>query len=156
MHCVQHIQETQLPALCLNRLILHLAAPAHRVLVPVGVPDSVPVAPLPGQLSAVARECSGGWPRCLGPAPHGRPGKAPGSWLLPSDQCGAPAAARRPRRPLEGEPTAKEDLSLCLSLSLSTLPVKKRKKKIQHKERIINKKPYVSPNYYIVATVDTS
>nr|XP_051697880.1 leucine-rich repeat-containing protein 37A3-like [Oryctolagus cuniculus] len=117
------------PAPRLTRLILRLAAPAHRVLVPVGAPDSVPVAPLPGQLSAVARECSGGWPRCLGPAPHGRPGKAPGSWLLPSDQCGAPAAARRPRRPLEGEPTAKEDLSLCLSLSLSTLPVKKKKKK---------------------------
>ncbi|XP_069917824.1 leucine-rich repeat-containing protein 37A3-like [Oryctolagus cuniculus] len=117
------------PAPRLTRLILRLAAPAHRVLVPVGAPDSVPVAPLPGQLSAVARECSGGWPRCLGPAPHGRPGKAPGSWLLPSDQCGAPAAARRPRRPLEGEPTTKEDLSLCLSLSLSTLPVKKKKKK---------------------------
>ena len=85
-----------LPAPQLTRLILRLAAPALQVLVPVGAPDSVPVAPLPGQLSAVARECSGGWPRCLGPAPHGRPGKAPGSWLLPSDQRGAPAAARRP------------------------------------------------------------
>ena len=50
------------------------------------------------------------------------------TWLLPSDQRGAPAAARRPGRPLEGEPMAKEDLSLCLSLSLSTLPVKKKKK----------------------------
>uniref|UniRef100_A0A5F9C0N4 RNA-directed DNA polymerase n=1 Tax=Oryctolagus cuniculus TaxID=9986 RepID=A0A5F9C0N4_RABIT len=123
------------PAPRLTRLILRLAAPAHRVLVPVGAPDSVPVAPLPGQPSAVARECSGGWPRCLGPAPHGRPGKAPGSWLLPSDQRGAPAAARRPRWPLEGEPTAKEDLSLCLSLSLPTLPVKK--KKLKKKKRLL-------------------
>ena len=58
----------------LTRLILRLVALAHWVLVLVGVPDSVPVAPLPGQLSAVAKECSGGWPRYLGPAPHGRPG----------------------------------------------------------------------------------
>ena len=41
------------------------------------------------------------------------------TWLLPSDQRGAPAVACRPWRPLEGEPTAKEDLSLCLSLSVS-------------------------------------
>uniref|UniRef100_A0A5F9CU94 Aryl hydrocarbon receptor nuclear translocator n=1 Tax=Oryctolagus cuniculus TaxID=9986 RepID=A0A5F9CU94_RABIT len=34
------------------------------------------------QLSAMARECSGGWAQVLGPAPHGRPGKAP--WLLGS------------------------------------------------------------------------
>ena len=101
-------------ALRLNRVILRLAALAHWVLVPVGAPDSVLVAPLPGQLSAVARECGEGWPKCLGPAPHGRPGEAPGSWLLPSDQHGAPAAARQPQRPLEGEPTEKEDLSLCL------------------------------------------
>ncbi|XP_069932832.1 uncharacterized protein [Oryctolagus cuniculus] len=80
--------------------------------IPVGVPDSVLVAPLPSQLSAVARECSGGWPKCLGPAPHGRPGEAPGS-------CHRISAVRRPRRPLEGEPTTKEDLSLCLSLSLT-------------------------------------
>nr|XP_051707586.1 ras association domain-containing protein 1 isoform X2 [Oryctolagus cuniculus] len=58
-----------------------MAVPAHRVLVPVRVPDSVPVAPLPGLLSAVARECSGGRPKCLGPAPHGKPGEAPGSCL---------------------------------------------------------------------------
>uniref|UniRef100_A0A5F9D2Z8 EF-hand domain-containing protein n=1 Tax=Oryctolagus cuniculus TaxID=9986 RepID=A0A5F9D2Z8_RABIT len=50
------------------------------------------------------------------------------TWLLPSNQCGVLATACWPRRPLEGEPTAKEDLSLCLSLSLSTLPVKKKKK----------------------------
>ena len=31
------------PAPWLNRLILCLVAPAHRVLVPVGAPDSVPV-----------------------------------------------------------------------------------------------------------------
>uniref|UniRef100_A0A5F9C6Q5 Uncharacterized protein n=1 Tax=Oryctolagus cuniculus TaxID=9986 RepID=A0A5F9C6Q5_RABIT len=72
------------PAPRLTRLILRLAALAHRVLVPVRAPDSVPVAPLPGQLSAVAREGSGGWPKCLGPAPHGRPGEAPGSWLRSS------------------------------------------------------------------------
>ena len=51
------------------------------------------------------------------------------TWLLPSEQRGVPAAARLPRRPLEGEPAAKEDLSLYLSLSLSTLPVKNFKKK---------------------------
>uniref|UniRef100_A0A5F9C5D9 RNA-directed DNA polymerase n=1 Tax=Oryctolagus cuniculus TaxID=9986 RepID=A0A5F9C5D9_RABIT len=126
---IEEIKREIRPAPRLTRLILRLAAPAHRVLVPVGAPDSVPVVPLPSQPSAVARECSGGWPRCLGPAPYGRPGKAPGSWLLPSDQRGAPAAACQPRRPLDGEPTAKEDLSLCLSLSLSTLPVKKKKKR---------------------------
>ena len=62
------------------------------------------------------------------------------TWLLPSDQRGAPAVACRPWRPLEGEPTAKEDLSLCLSLSVSLslslslslshyLPVKNKFKK---------------------------
>ncbi|XP_062069950.1 zinc finger CCHC domain-containing protein 24 isoform X2 [Lepus europaeus] len=58
------------------------------------------------------QEDSGGWPKCFGPAPHGRPGEAPGSWLRIS-------MMRQPRRPLEGEPTAKEELSLCLSLSHS-------------------------------------
>nr|XP_051706705.1 uncharacterized protein LOC127492132 [Oryctolagus cuniculus]XP_051706706.1 uncharacterized protein LOC127492132 [Oryctolagus cuniculus] len=71
----------------------------------------------------------------LGPAPHGRPGEAPGSWLLPSDQRGAPAAACWPRRPLEGEPTAKRKTFLSVSLSLSTLPVEKKKKKKKKKER---------------------
>ena len=103
--------EPGVPAPRLTRLILRLAAPAHRVLVPVEAPDSVLVAPLPGQLSAVAQECNGGWPKCLGPAPHGRPGEAPGSCLQIS-------TVRWPRRPLEGEPKAKEDLSLCLSLTV--------------------------------------
>ena len=66
-------------------------APAHRVLVPVGAPDSVPVAPLPGQLSAMAREGSGGWPKSLGPALAWETRRS--TWLLASDQCGAPAAA---------------------------------------------------------------
>nr|XP_051698315.1 uncharacterized protein LOC127490196 [Oryctolagus cuniculus] len=115
------------PAPLLTRLILRLAAPAHRVLVPVGAPDSVPVAPLPVQLSAVARECSGGWPRCLGPAPTWETRIS--TWLLPSDQRGAPAAVRRPRRPLEGEPTAKgRPFSLSLSLTVHSACQKKKKK----------------------------
>ena len=79
----------------LTRLILRFAEPAHWVLVPVGAPDSVLVAPLPGQLSAVAREYSGGWPKCLGPAPLGDQDK----YLAPaigSAQCAGrsvPAAA---------------------------------------------------------------
>ena len=42
---------------CLDDLSIdeNRVLPAHQVLVPVGAPDSVPVAPLPGQLSAVAR-----------------------------------------------------------------------------------------------------
>ena len=79
------------PAPWLNRLILRLAAPAHRVLVPVGAPDSILVAPLPGQLSAMAREGSGGWPKCLGPAPAWETRRS--TWLLASDQRGVPAAA---------------------------------------------------------------
>ena len=100
----------------LNRLILLLWRQHPGVLVPVRAPDSVPVAPLPVQLSAVPQECRGGWPRSLGPAPAWETRR--GTWLLASDQRGAPAVARRPQWPLEGEPTVKEDLSLCLSLSL--------------------------------------
>ena len=44
-------------------------APVSQVLVPAGVPDSVPVAPLPVHLSPVALEGNGGWSRSLGPAP---------------------------------------------------------------------------------------
>uniref|UniRef100_A0A5F9C4H8 Uncharacterized protein n=1 Tax=Oryctolagus cuniculus TaxID=9986 RepID=A0A5F9C4H8_RABIT len=106
-------------ALWLTRLILCLAVPAHRVL--------VPVAPLPGQLSAVAREGSGGWPKCLGPAPHGRPGEAPGS-------CHRISAVRRPQRAGRGghlrvNQRQKEDLSLCLSLSQCPLCLSKNKNK---------------------------
>ena len=60
------------------------AAPAPQVLVPVGTLDSVPVASLPGQLSAVARECSGGWPKCLGPALAWETRRS--TWPLASDQ----------------------------------------------------------------------
>ena len=72
--------------------MVHLAspppvAPAPQVLVPVGAPDSVLVATLPVQLSAVAREGSGGWPKSLGPAPHGDQEEAPGSWLRISAAC---------------------------------------------------------------------
>uniref|UniRef100_A0A5F9DAI0 RNA-directed DNA polymerase n=1 Tax=Oryctolagus cuniculus TaxID=9986 RepID=A0A5F9DAI0_RABIT len=117
------------PAPQLTRLILRLAAPAHWVLVLVGAPDSVSVAPLPGQLSAVARECSGGWPKCLGPAPTWETRRS--TWLLPLDQCGVLATACQPQWPLEGEPTAKEDLSLCLSLTVHSAcqKIKKNKKK---------------------------
>ena len=66
-------------------------AMAHQVLVLVGVPDSIPVAPLPGQLSAMAREGSGGWPKSLGPAPTWETRRS--TWLLASDQQDAPAAA---------------------------------------------------------------
>uniref|UniRef100_A0A5F9DFZ9 RNA-directed DNA polymerase n=1 Tax=Oryctolagus cuniculus TaxID=9986 RepID=A0A5F9DFZ9_RABIT len=112
------------PAPWLNRLILHLAAPAHRVLVPVGAPDSVPVAPLPGQLSAMARECSGGWPRCLGPAPHGRPGKAPGSWLLPGSARCAGCSGGHWR---VNQRQRKTFLSLSLSLTVHSACQKKKK-----------------------------
>ena len=98
----------------LNRLIFRLAALAHWVLVPVRAPDSVPVAPLPGQLSGMARECSGGWPKSLGPAPAWETRKS--TWLLASDQRDAPAAAHQLQRPFEGEPIVKKDLSLCVSL----------------------------------------
>ena len=113
------------PAPRLTRLILHLAAPAHRVLVPVGAPDSVPVAPLPGQLSAVARECSGGWPKCLGPAPHGRPGEAPGS-------CHRISAVRRPQRAgRDGHWRVNQwQRKTFLSVSLSHCPLCLSKKKI--------------------------
>ena len=43
---------------------------------------SIPAAPLPFQLPAVARESSRGWPRALGPCTRmGYPEEAPGSWL---------------------------------------------------------------------------
>uniref|UniRef100_A0A5F9DJV7 Glycosyl transferase family 25 domain-containing protein n=1 Tax=Oryctolagus cuniculus TaxID=9986 RepID=A0A5F9DJV7_RABIT len=118
------------PAPRLNRLILYLAALAPRVLVPVGAPDSVPVAPLPGQLSAVARECSGGWPRCLGPAPHGRPGEAPGSCLWIS-------MVHWPWRPLWGvnQWQRKTFLSVSLSLNVHYACQKKKKKKEKEKEK---------------------
>ncbi|XP_062051157.1 uncharacterized protein LOC133762107 [Lepus europaeus] len=65
------------------------------------------------------------WPRSAvedGPGPwalhlHGRPGEAPGS-------CHRISAVRRP---LEGEPTAKEDLSLSLSLTVHSACQKKKK-----------------------------
>ena len=64
--------------------------PAHLVLVPDGAPESVLVTPLPVQLSVVARECSGGWPRSLGPAPTWETRRS--TWLLALDQRGALAA----------------------------------------------------------------
>ena len=73
--------------------------PAHGVLVLVGVPDSVLVAPLPVQLSAVAQDGSGEWPKCLGAAPAR---ETRSTWLLAMDQCGVPAVARRPQWPLRG------------------------------------------------------
>uniref|UniRef100_A0A5F9CFN7 RNA-directed DNA polymerase n=1 Tax=Oryctolagus cuniculus TaxID=9986 RepID=A0A5F9CFN7_RABIT len=112
----------------LTRQILRLEALAHRVLVPVRAPDSVPVAPLPGQLSAVAREVQWRMAQVLGPCTPRETRIS--TWLLPSDQRHVPAAARWPRRTLEGEPTAKEDLSLCLSLTVHSAcqKIKKIKK----------------------------
>nr|XP_051708725.1 cyclin-dependent kinase 14 isoform X2 [Oryctolagus cuniculus] len=68
-------------------------------------------APLPIQLSAVAWESSGRWPKCLGPCTRmGDPEEAPGSWLWIST---APAIAA-----IWGVIQRMEDLSLSLSLSL--------------------------------------
>ena len=105
--------------------VCHIAAPAHRVLVPVGAPilSRLPLF----QASSLL------WPGSAvedGPSvwalhPMGDQDKhlAP---AIGTAQCAGRSALLR--RPLEGESTAKEDLSLCLSLSLSTLPVKKKKK----------------------------
>ena len=70
----------------------------------------VPVAPLPVQLSAVAWEGSGGWPKCLGPCTRmGDQEEAPGSWLWIGV---SPAIAA-----ILGVNRWRENLSLCLSLS---------------------------------------
>ena len=102
-------------------------APAPRVLVLVGAPDSVPVAPLPVQLSAVAREGSGGWPKCLGPCTSmGGQEEAPGSWL----RIGAAPAVVA----IWGVNQWKEDLSLCLSLTVynSTCQIKTKQNKTKN------------------------
>uniref|UniRef100_A0A5F9CK44 EGF-like domain-containing protein n=1 Tax=Oryctolagus cuniculus TaxID=9986 RepID=A0A5F9CK44_RABIT len=58
------------------------------------------------------------------------------TWLLPSDQHGASAAAHRPQRPLEGEPTAKgRPFSLSVSLTVhSACQYKKTTKKERNHE----------------------
>uniref|UniRef100_A0A5F9CE17 Protein S100-A6 n=1 Tax=Oryctolagus cuniculus TaxID=9986 RepID=A0A5F9CE17_RABIT len=106
--------------------------PSYKALskIPAGTPGSspswgagsVPIAPLPVQLSAVAWESSGGWSKCSGPVPAWetrRKHLAPGfGW---AQRAGSNSH-------LGGESTEKENLSLCLSHCL-TLPVKKKKKK---------------------------
>uniref|UniRef100_A0A5F9DAB0 RNA-directed DNA polymerase n=1 Tax=Oryctolagus cuniculus TaxID=9986 RepID=A0A5F9DAB0_RABIT len=102
------------------------AALAPQVLVPVGVLDSLPVAPLPVQLSAVAQEGSGGWPKCLGPAPAWetrRKHLAPGFGSVQCASHSVPAVAA-----IWGVNQQKEDLSLCLSFSLSNSACQKKKK----------------------------
>ena len=102
------------------------ATPAHRVLVPVRAPDSVPVAPLPGQLSAVARECSGGWPKCLGPVTVWETRRR--TWLLALDQrVHQPQGAGHGGHWRVSQWQRKTFLSV--SLSLSTLPIRRKKKK---------------------------
>uniref|UniRef100_A0A5F9DFA4 RNA-directed DNA polymerase n=1 Tax=Oryctolagus cuniculus TaxID=9986 RepID=A0A5F9DFA4_RABIT len=117
------------PAPRLTRLILRLAAPAHRVLVPVGrrILSRLPLfqaSPLLWPGSAV-EDGPGAW--ALHPMGDQEKHLAPGS-------CHRISAVRQPRRAGRGghwrvNQRQKEDLSLCLSLSLSTLPVKKKKKK---------------------------
>ena len=83
------------------------------VLVPVGVPDSGPLAPLSVQLSAVAWEGSGGWPKSLGPCTHvGDWEEAPGSWLW-SGVAPAIAAIWAVNQGME------DSASLCLCLSVT-------------------------------------
>ena len=108
------------------------AALARWVLVPVGVPDSVPVAPLPVQLSAVAQEGSGGWPMSLGPALSWETRR---KYLAP----GFGSAQRTSHSGhLGGEPTEGRPFSLSLSHCL-TLPVKKKneKRKCLHHNKFI-------------------
>uniref|UniRef100_G1TKC3 Tubulin alpha chain n=1 Tax=Oryctolagus cuniculus TaxID=9986 RepID=G1TKC3_RABIT len=94
------------------------AAPVPQVLVPFGAPDSVPVAPLPGQLSAVAREGSGGWPKCLGAAPAWETRRRRLALGFRSAQC-AGRSGHLGGEPMEGRPFSVSN-SACL---------KKKKKK---------------------------
>ena len=105
------------PAPWWSRLILCLQR-RH----PIWAPVLVPAAPLPIQLSAVAWESSGRWPKSLGPCTRvGDLEEAPGSWLWIG---AAPAIAA-----IWEVNQRTEDLSFCLSLSLSvTLPLKLIKK----------------------------
>uniref|UniRef100_A0A5F9D8E8 JAZF zinc finger 1 n=1 Tax=Oryctolagus cuniculus TaxID=9986 RepID=A0A5F9D8E8_RABIT len=85
----------------------------------------------------MARECSGGWPRCLGPAPHGRPGKAPGSWLLPgSARCAGCSGGH-----WRVNQRQKEDLSL--SVSLSHCPLCLSKRQIKKESRVLISNAFV-------------
>ena len=88
------------------------AALAPQVLALVGVLDSVLVAPLPVQLSAVAWEGSGRWPKSLSPCTHvGELKEAPSSWL----QIGSVLAVAANRGVNHQRKTS---LSVSLSLSL--------------------------------------
>nr|XP_051698781.1 uncharacterized protein LOC103347661 isoform X1 [Oryctolagus cuniculus] len=81
--------------------------------IPYGRRVLVLVAPLPVQLSAVAREGSGGWPKCLGPCTRMEDQEeAPGSWLRIGVALAVAAI-------LGGEPTEGRPFSLSLSLPLS-------------------------------------
>nr|XP_051689004.1 uncharacterized protein LOC127487444 [Oryctolagus cuniculus] len=95
------------------------AEPAPQVLVPVGAPDSVPIAHLPVQLSAVAQEGSEDVPSAWALHPHGRPGGS--TWLLASDWHSVMAAA-----PILGVNQRKRKTFLSVSLSL-TQPVQEKK-----------------------------
>ena len=96
--------------------------PAHRVLVLVGAPDSVSVAPLPVQLSAVALLAVEDGPSAWALHPHGRPGG--GTWLLASDQHSTLAMVA-----IWGVNQWKEGLSLSLSLTKSACQKRKKERK---------------------------
>ena len=112
------------PAPRLTRLILRLAAPAHRVLVPVGAPilSRLPLFQASSLLwpGSAVEDGPSAW--ALHPMGDQEKHLAP---AIGTARCAGRSAL--PRRPLEGEPTAKkEDLSLCLSLTVHSACQKKK------------------------------